>query len=118
MSEEKVFFMSLVFVIGLNLLVAPFVDGEESGLSIPELSPPADAMISPDYQNPSGGGITGALDKIAGFLTGVINSITWLIGTMFGLLFGFFIDNLLLSTLNIIIGITATVSFVKILPTT
>lgn len=118
-SEQKLFFMSLVFIIGINLLVAPVVDGAEGDLSLPDLSPPDNAVISPDFQTPGfSGGWTDAISTIGQWFIGIFVSIAWFIGTLTSIVFGGLVSHPILTILNFLVGMVALVSFIKILPYT
>lgn len=118
-GEEKIFFMSLVFIIGINLLVAPLVEGDSGELNLPDLTPPEDAIISPDFQTPGfGGGWTDAISTIGQWIIGVFYSIGWFVLTMSSIVFGGFVAHPILAVLNFLVGVVAVVSFIKLLPTT
>lgn len=118
-SEQKLFFMSLVFIIGINLLVAPLVEGDSGELNLPDLTPPDNAVISPDFQTPGfSGGWTDALSTIGQWIVGVFVSVAWFILTISSIVFGGFVSHPILTVLNFLVGMVAVVSFIKILPWT
>jgi hypothetical protein len=118
-SEQKLFFMSLVFIIGINLLVAPLVQGDSSELNLPDLTPPDNAIGSPEFQTPGfSGGWTDAITSIGQVILGIFVLVGWFILTLSSIVLGGFVAHPLLSLLNFLVGVVAIVSFIKLLPWT
>lgn len=130
-GEERILFISMVTILSLNLVVAPLVD-EGQSFTIPDLEPPEQAVISDDFDVPTIDveddtfeSITGALGEIVNlfitaisWLVGILISIVWLIWALVSIIFSGSYAHPLLTVLNILIGITALVSIVKILSIT
>lgn len=111
--------MSLVFIMGINLLVAPLIQGNSGELNLPDLSPPDNAIISPNFQTPGfAGGWTDAISTVGQYIVGIFVLITWFVLTMSSIVFGGFVAHPILAVLNFLVGMVAVVSFIKLLPTT
>lgn len=119
-NEAKVIGMSMMFLIGLNLLVVPMVGGE-GGLDLQDLSPP-DIDISLEEQDTSDGALANIAGAIVGFFNAMINFfaiIIWLISTVSSLIItGTFSVHPILTLINSVVTLVVVVAIVKIIPTT
>lgn len=123
-NEAKILGISLMMMIGLNVLVAPLVQ-EDGGAGLPSLQPPDDSILSPDFSIEDTEGGTLVPDSIAQaastfiqYVNGIVTTITWFFTAIGGLLFGGIFAHPLLTVINFILVITSVVAIIKMLPST
>lgn len=125
-NEAKIIGMSLIFTIGLNLLVVPMVS-EGGGLDLQDLSPPDDSILSDNFQVETDSSsswfvpdsLVQGVSAIIQLLNGIISTITWFFGILGGLIFGGVASgNPLLIILNLLVTTVGLVAVIKMLPST
>lgn len=110
-NEAKVLGISMLSILLLGLFVAPLTD-EESNISISDLEPPDNTVLSGNFDPGDG------IGSIAGWIGGLVNTIVWFFGTIGGIIFNGFTSGPLLAVVNFIITVVGLVAFIKLLPST
>ena len=125
-NEAKMLGISIMVLLGMNLLVVPVVE-DGGNADLVDLTPPDSSILSPNFnvEAPTEGGsflipdsIESALSVIVQYISGIVSTITWFFGTIGSILFGGFTAHPLLALLNFIVIVVGTVSIIKIMPTT
>ena len=114
-SHEKILFTSIVFLLGLNLLVAPLI--EESGeATLPIMDPPEHVMLSDDYESPpEPDSYIDAITRTGTIAIDLANSVIWLVLSLGSTLFGGSFSHPLLILINALLGIIASITLLRLL---
>jgi len=127
MSDQKILFVSIVYMLGLNLLVAPMVGEGDSSYTLPDLEPPSYTIFNADF-NPSeqvgldGGGLLSGLASILvdviGYIIGLIAGVIWFVIILIGVITSGTFSHPLITISNFLTTMVVFYTVIKIFPTT